>query len=93
MPTEVVLAPRAQRALLRVPRHIADKLTAWVVLVEARGLPEARQVPGFHDEPLRGAREGQRSIRLSRAYRAVYTVARAGGDDRVRIEEVSKHAY
>jgi toxin HigB-1 len=93
MPTQVVLAPRAQRALLRVPQHIADKLKAWVALVRDRGLPEARKVPGFHDEPLRGSRAGQRSIRLSRAYRAIYIVARVGGGDVISIEEATKHAY
>jgi proteic killer suppression protein len=76
-----------------VPQYIADKLAAWVGLVEARGLSEARRVPGFHDEPLKGPRAGQRSIRLSRAYRAIYTVARAGGADVIRIEEVTKHGY
>ena len=31
-------------------------------------------VPGYHDEPLKGHRAGQRSIRLSRAYRAIYEI-------------------
>jgi proteic killer suppression protein len=41
-------------------------------LVEEQGIEEAREIPGYHDEPLRGEREGQRSVRLSRAYRAIY---------------------
>jgi proteic killer suppression protein len=53
-----------------------------------------RKVPGYHDEPLTGDRTGQRSIRLSRAYRAFYVIER----DAVRVEfvhvtEVNKHEY
>ena len=33
---------------------------------------------GFHDEPLRGQRHGQRSIRLNRAYRAIYVISSDG---------------
>lgn len=47
---------------------------------------------GYHDEPLKGDRIGQRSIRLSRAYRAIYEIR---GDTAafVSIEEVGKHRY
>ena len=63
----VVLSRGAPRALRQVPDYIADTLLAWVALVEARGLEEARKIPGYHDEPLSGERRGQRSIRLSKA--------------------------
>lgn len=70
------------------------KLLAWVSGVETYGLEAMRKIPGYHDEPLRGDRRGQRSIRLSRSYRAFYTVER----DEVRVEyvhvkEVNKHEY
>jgi para-nitrobenzyl esterase len=51
-----------------------------------------RKVPGYHDEPLKGDRAGQRSIRLSRAYRAIYEI-RGGTAKFVSIEEVNKHDY
>lgn len=86
----VVMAPAATRALRRVPRHIREKLELWVESVEAQGIAAVRRTPGFHDEPLRGARAGQRSIRLSRAYRAIYTTPEP---TLVRVEEVSKHGY
>jgi proteic killer suppression protein len=56
------------------------------------GLEEVRKVPGYHDEPLKGSRQGQRSIRLNRAYRAIYVVVQ---DDVqfVSVEEVNKHEY
>ena len=47
--------------------------------------------PGFHDEPLKGERKGQRSVRMNRAYRLIYRVIA----DRVHVEllEVHKHEY
>ncbi len=64
----------------------------WVAAVEHDGLEEVRKVPGYHDEALEGDRTGQRSIRLSLAYRAVYEIK----EDTARfvsVEEVSKHEY
>lgn len=51
-----------------------------------------RKIPGYHDEPLKGDRSGQRSIRLSRAYRAIYEI-KADAAQFVSVEEVSKHEY
>jgi proteic killer suppression protein len=56
-------------------------------------LEEVRKIPGLHDEPLVGRRRGMRSIRLSRAYRAMYRLVREGDVEVVSIEEVSKHGY
>jgi len=50
-------------------------------------------MPGFHDEPLVGPRRGTRSIRLSRAYRAIYRVVREREAEFVSVEEVNKHDY
>ena len=59
----------------------------------ANGLEQTRKQPGFHDEPLKGRRKGQRSVRLSRAYRAVYEFRRDGSVEFISVEEVSKHDY
>ena len=88
----VRLSRRAQRDLVSVPRHVAIKLWAWAADVEARGLDEVRKVPGFHDEPLKGRRLGERSLRLSRAYRAIYSI-RADEVEFVLVEEVTRHEY
>jgi proteic killer suppression protein len=93
MVRRVVLSGRAQRALGRAPHHIGDKLLAWVELVNAQGLEEARKVPGYHDKPLKGVRRGQRSIRLSKAYRAIYTLRTEASGIVAVVEEVSKHDY
>jgi proteic killer suppression protein len=92
MVTRVRLSRRAQKDLMTVPRHVAIKLGAWVDDVTVRGLEEVRKVPGYHDEPLKGRRAGQRSIRLSRAYRAIYEI-RADDVTFVSVEEVNKHDY
>ena len=49
--------------------------------------------PGYHDEALRGKRKGQRSIRLNRAYRAIYTIDKSGNINFIEILEVNKHEY
>ena len=92
MITTVRLSRRAQKDLRIVPRHVAIKLGAWADDVAARGLEEVRKVPGFHDEPLEGRRIGQRSIRLSRSYRAIYEI-RVDRVEFVCVEGVSKHDY
>jgi proteic killer suppression protein len=52
-----------------------------------------RRIPGYHDEPLKGARTGQRSVRLSRAYRAIYEIRADDSIEFVSVEEVNKHDY
>ncbi len=84
---------RAEKQARRLPVHVSEKLWAWVYLVMEIGLEEVRKIPGFHDEPLVGRRRGMRSIRLSRAYRAMYRLVRDGNIELVSIEEVSKHDY
>jgi toxin HigB-1 len=91
--TQVRISPKAQKALRRTPKHVVDKLLAWATAVRSRGLEEIRKLPGFHDEPLRGTRQGQRSIRLNRAYRAIYIIATDGSIEFVSVEEVHKHDY
>jgi proteic killer suppression protein len=68
-------------------------MAAWVDDVEARGLEEVRKIPGNHDEPLHGDRHGQRSIRLSKAYRAIYVIKLDRKIEFISVEEVSKHEY
>ena len=75
-----------------MPQHVAIKLGAWAADVAVRRLEEVRKVPGYHDEPLKGRRAGQRSIRMSRAYRAIYVIEN-DGVELVSVEEVSRHDY
>lgn len=70
----VRLSRRAEKDLERVPDHIAFKLRGWIDAIEYEGLERVRRIPGYHDEPLEGIWRGHRSIRLSRAYRAIYRI-------------------
>jgi toxin HigB-1 len=89
--TRVEITKFAQKQLRRLPAHIVDALRTWAVTVERIGIREARRLPGLHDELLRGNRAGQRSVRLNRAYRAIYEETIEGV--LVTVVEVNKHDY
>lgn len=88
-----MLSTPAKRDLLKVPLHIASKLQHWVDSIEVSGLIETRKISGYHDEPLKGKRVGQRSIRLSKAYRAIYIIDHEGKIAIIKVLEVNKHDY
>ena len=89
----VHIAPKAARQLQKVPRQIVDKLETWVQAVELEGLEKVRRILGYHDEALKGQRSGQRSIRLNKAYRAIYELKKERCLFFASIEEVTKHEY
>ena len=76
-----------------LPKQIVMKIRIWVLRVELDGLPKTRRIPGLHDEPLRGSKLGQRSIRLNRAYRLIYTEDTDYLIVTVKVIEVNKHEY
>lgn len=81
------------KELRKLPHYIVRKLNKWARDVEKLGLEEVRKIPGYHDEPLHGKRQGQRSIRLSQGYRAIYIEYNEGQIRIISIEEVTKHEY
>lgn len=81
------------KELRKLPHFIVRKLNKWARDVEKFGIEAIRKVPGYHDEPLHGQRKSQRSIRLSRGYRAIYIEHNDGDIKIISIEEVSKHDY
>ncbi len=89
--TKVSSTKSFEKELKKVPEFIRKKVMFWIFLVETNGLAQVMKSPGFHDEPLKGERKGQRSVRMNRAYRLIYSVI----EDRVHIEllEVHKHDY
>jgi proteic killer suppression protein len=89
----VKLTRRVRKQILKLPGQVQTKLWTWVDLVTVEGLDEVRKSPGWHDEPLVGPRRGTRSIRLNKAYRAIYRVVRERAAELVSVEEVSKHDY
>ncbi len=91
MITRVERTKRFEKELDRVPEAIRVKAIFWIGLVETLGLPEVRKRPGYHDEPLKGERKGQRSVRLSQAYRLIYREVRDHLE--ILLMEMSKHEY
>lgn len=83
----------AAKQMRRLPGEIQDNIDVWQKSVERLGLPETMKLKGYHDEPLKGQREGQRSVRLNRAYRLIYE--KTDRDDIVilGVKEVNKHDY
>ena len=89
----VILSKKTQSDLKFVPDRILRKLMAWADDVRENGISIVRMRPGFHDEPLKGKRKGQRSIRLNRAYRAIYCIDESGTVRFIEVLEVNKHDY
>lgn len=89
--TKVYRTKKFDKQLVIAPKYIQEKVAAWIFQTEMYGLWEVMKSRGYHDEPLQGARIGQRSIRLNRSYRLIYRVI----IDRIHIEllEVHKHEY
>lgn len=93
MVVQVVVSRRAEKQLAKVPKIIRQKFALWVQLLKADGLDLTRLNKGLHDEPLRGKRKHQRSVRLSRAYRAFYELTEKKTLQIVAVVEVNKHEY
>jgi proteic killer suppression protein len=92
-PSQIELTKSAQKDLTKIPIYIKEKLLLWVDAVEKLGITKIREIPGFHDEPLKGERKGQRSIRLNKAYRAIYIENELKEIVIISIVEVNKHEY
>ncbi len=91
--TKVFWGKSVDKQLVRVDDVIARKFRFWAALVEESGIREVRTHKGFHDEPLKGNRQGQRSVRLNKAYRAIYVEHATGDVELVEVIEVNKHEY
>ena len=79
--------------LKKVSVYITLKLQSWIDEVINTGLNETRKISGYHDEPLKGKRLGQRSIRLNKAYRAIYIIENDNSIRFIEILEITKHEY
>lgn len=90
--TQVDLSP-IEKDLYKLPSYIVLKLMRWIDGIEKEGIDYMRNIPGFNDEALKGKRQGQRSIRLNNAYRAIYVEIKMDKFVLIRIEEVNKHEY
>lgn len=90
---QVWITKFAEKQVRRLPKHIAAAFHTWVRTVELDGIRKTRILPGYHDEPLKGERKGQRSVRLSKGYRVIYEETEAGSLVLIAVQEVNKHEY
>ncbi len=91
----VSISKFAAKQLKKLPKEILEHIRYWQRAVELEGLLEVRKLSGYHDEPLKGDRKGQRSIRLNRAWRLIYIEDVVAGEPviEVLVIEVNKHEY
>lgn len=89
--TKIEYSRLFDKQIRRVPETIRKRVRSWLFAVESQGIWEVMKSPGFHDEPLKGDRRGQRSVRMNKAYRLIYRII----ENRIHIEllEVHKHDY
>lgn len=90
--SEVTMTSNAKKDFEKLPQNIKDSFQAWVKSVSEIGLADTNKVAGYNTEHLTGKRKGQRSIRLNRAYRTIYTVEN-GEIQIVEVREINKHEY
>jgi mRNA-degrading endonuclease RelE of RelBE toxin-antitoxin system len=79
------------KTIRRLPLWIAKEYETWKDLVYRHGPGILHEFPGYHDEQLKGERKGQRSSRLSRQYRVIYTVDK--NIVTIYVLEITPHDY
>ncbi len=75
----------------KLPPQILKKYELWKDLIFRHGPKILKEYSGFEDEALVGNRAGQRSSRLNKKYRVIYTVN--GAEVTVYVLEVTPHKY
>lgn len=84
---------KVKKQLKKVPSEVRIKLQQWVQYIEDKGLLKAQKFPGFRDHILKGKRKGQRSVYLTKKWRAIYTLDKSEKINIVLVEEVMPHDY
>lgn len=89
---EILVSNKVIKALEKAPKQVQTKFLLWRQQIKLFGLEAVRHIPSFHDEPLKGKRQGQRSIRLNKQWRAIYEMD-SSGTLKVYVLEVTPHDY
>jgi mRNA-degrading endonuclease YafQ of YafQ-DinJ toxin-antitoxin module len=84
---------KVRKQLKKVPKEVRVKFQQWILFLELKGVFEAQKFPGFRDHFLKGLRKGQRSVYLTKKWRAIYTLNKKGSPTIVIVEEVTPHDY
>lgn len=90
---EILVSKLFEKQLKKLPKYIKEAVLVWIASVEEEGIQNIRRIKGYHDEPLKGHRKGQRSVRLNKAYRLIYKEDEKGKLIVILILEVNKHDY
>jgi proteic killer suppression protein len=88
---EVQFTHLAKKQLAKTPQSIQDRLQLWALQIKEKGYGATLILPTWRDEALKGQRYGQRSIRLNRQYRAIYTLEK--DVLLITVLEVTPHDY
>lgn len=88
----VVVIKKVEKQLTKLPIAIVEAFATWRMSLYFVGMQETRKTKGYHDEPLQGERFGQRSVRLSRAYRLIY-IQYKEEIVVIKVIDISKHKY
>ncbi len=89
----VYLSKNVEKQLKKVPLHIKGQLKGWIETVQQFGMPYARILKSLHDEPLQGKRKGQRSIRLNKQWRVIYSEHPTTHEIEIHLLELTPHDY
>ena len=89
---KVIFADKCLKQMRKLPKLVVAKVYEWADVVEEEGLEEVRKIRSYHDEPLHGKRQGQRSIRLNRSWRAIYVI-KNDIMEFIEVQEVTHHDY
>lgn len=90
---KVVLHKSVIKAQSKIPSSVLKNLVAWIDSVETLGLPKTQCVKGYHDEPLKGALAGKRSVRLNLQWRLIYQLNKDDAIIYVMVERITPHDY
>lgn len=56
---EVYFDKAVGKQLKKIPKTVKIRLELWIASINTVGLEETRKIPGYHDEPLKGLRQGE----------------------------------
>jgi proteic killer suppression protein len=92
METKIQLTGKFKKQIQKVPSHIQEAASVWIESVKEIGLEQTNVAKGYNAEHLKGPRKGQRSVRMNKAYRVIYTVEN-GEVQVICLLEINKHKY
>ncbi len=90
--TEVKMTKGSEKDFKGLPKEIKDSFQVWVKNISEIGVAETGKIKGYNHEHLKGKRKGQRSARLNKSYRVIFTV-KNGEVQIVTVEEINNHKY